>query len=65
MARNKNQPLLGRGAPLFEWSPGITIEDDEDIHIVQDDDDHIEVTDGENQGVNAMFPPTSPTMTDI
>jgi hypothetical protein len=60
MARNKNQPLLGRGAPLFEWSPGITIEDDEDIHIVQDDDDHIEVTGGENQDANAMFLPYEP-----
>jgi hypothetical protein len=46
MAQNENQPLLGQGAPLFEWSPGVTIEDDEDIHIVQDDDDHIEVIDG-------------------
>jgi hypothetical protein len=60
MSQNENQPLLGRGAPLFEWRPGVTIEDDEDTHIVQDDDDHIEVTDGENQGVNAMFPPYEP-----
>jgi hypothetical protein len=60
MAQNENQPLLGRGAPLFERSPGVTIEDDEDIHIVQDNDDHIEVTGGENQGVNVMFPPYEP-----
>jgi hypothetical protein len=60
MTQNENQPLLGRGSPLFEWSPGITIEDDEDIHIVQDDDDHIEVTDGEIQDANAMFPPYEP-----
>jgi hypothetical protein len=48
MAQAENQPLLGPGAPIFEWSPGLAIEDDEYIPMVQDGDDHVEVIEGNN-----------------
>jgi hypothetical protein len=28
MAQNESQPLIGQGSPLFEWSPGVPIEED-------------------------------------
>ncbi len=28
MAQDESQPLIGQGAPLFEWSPGVPIEED-------------------------------------
>ena len=35
MGRIEQQPIIGHGAPLFEWSPGVIIADDNDegIHI--------------------------------
>lgn len=27
MAQVEQQPLIGYGAPLFEWGPGVAIED--------------------------------------
>ena len=38
IAETDNQPLTGHGAPLFEWSPGVPIEDDELVPILLDDD---------------------------
>jgi hypothetical protein len=29
MAEDEGQPLIGHGAPLFEWSPGVAIEDED------------------------------------
>jgi hypothetical protein len=37
IAETNNQPLIGHGAPLFEWSPGVPIEDDELAPILLDD----------------------------
>jgi hypothetical protein len=28
MAQGESQPLIGQGAPLFEWSSGVPIEED-------------------------------------
>ena len=53
----EQQPLMGNGAPLFEWSPGVAIDDGEEI-IIQDgadavkfiEDQNIEFIEEENQG---------------
>jgi hypothetical protein len=37
IAETDNQPLTGHGAPLFEWSPGVPIEDNELALIRLDD----------------------------
>jgi hypothetical protein len=61
MAQAENQPLLGRGAPLFEWSPGVAIEDGiENIHTAQDSDEHIDVIEGDSEGADVIFPPNEP-----
>jgi hypothetical protein len=36
MAREQKQPIVGHGAPLFEWSPGATIQDNIVVPFVQD-----------------------------
>jgi hypothetical protein len=38
IAETDNQPLTEHGAPLFEWSPGVPIEDDELAPILLDND---------------------------
>jgi hypothetical protein len=61
MAQAENQPLLGRGAPLFEWSPGVEIEDNiENIHTVQNGDEDMEVIEGNNEGADVTFPSDEP-----
>ena len=41
MAQAKQQPLLGYGAPLFEWSPGVGIIDQEmEIPFLLDKNDN-------------------------
>jgi hypothetical protein len=52
VAQAEHQPLLGRGAPIFEWSPGVAIEDDKNIPTIQDDDVHVEGIEGENEGAD-------------
>jgi hypothetical protein len=48
MARNEQQPLIGHGAPLFEWSPGIAIVDlIEDPLLYEGNEDNVEETDVE------------------
>jgi hypothetical protein len=37
IAQTDNQPLVGQGAPLFEWSPSVPIEDDELAPIILND----------------------------
>jgi hypothetical protein len=51
MAQAKQQPLLGYGVPLFEWSPGVTIEDAELEPILQDNDEQLEVLEAIGNGV--------------
>jgi hypothetical protein len=46
MAHAELQPIHGPGAPLFEWAPGIVIEDDDQAPVLQDVQhvqDHIEI----------------------
>ena len=47
MAEAANQPLMGRSGPVFEWSPGILIEDEEMDEEINDqeeaDEPHEEV----------------------
>jgi hypothetical protein len=58
MAENKGQPLIRHGAPLFEWSPGVTIEDENPelmLEIEQQDKNKHDketrdVSDGEEDG---------------
>jgi hypothetical protein len=48
MAQDKQQPLLGHGAPLFEWTLGMAIGKDEQPPILQDEhspDKVIEIVD--------------------
>jgi hypothetical protein len=47
IAQTDNQPLVGHGAPLFEWSPGVPIEDDELAPVVLDDDGDLQAFDEE------------------
>jgi hypothetical protein len=35
MAEDEGQPLIGHGAPLFEWSPGAAIEDEDLTPVLQ------------------------------
>jgi hypothetical protein len=35
MAEDEGQPLIGHGAPLFEWSPGVAIEDEDPTPVLQ------------------------------
>jgi hypothetical protein len=37
IAETDNQPLTGHGAPLFEWSPSVLIEDGELAPVLLDD----------------------------
>jgi hypothetical protein len=37
IAETDNQPLIGHGARLFEWSPGVTIEEDKLALVLLDD----------------------------
>jgi hypothetical protein len=37
IAQTDNQPLIGHGSPLFEWSPSVRIEDDELAPIILND----------------------------
>ena len=39
MAANEQQPIVGHGAPFFEWAPGVPIEDEPEGQIVDDADD--------------------------
>jgi hypothetical protein len=41
MAEDEQQPLVGHGEPLFEWSPGVAIEDNEQGPILQDEHEPI------------------------
>ena len=60
MALAKQQPLIGNGAPLFEWSPGVIINDNEEVVVIQDGDEAaefieetgIEFDEGDDQGAN-------------
>jgi Reverse transcriptase (RNA-dependent DNA polymerase)/Zinc knuckle len=40
MAANEQQPIVGHGAPFFEWAPGVPIEDEPMGQIVDDADDN-------------------------
>jgi hypothetical protein len=31
VAEAENQPIIGDGAPLFEWTPGVAIQDEEPV----------------------------------
>jgi hypothetical protein len=37
MAEDEGQPLVGYGAPLFEWSPGVAIEDEDPAPVLQEE----------------------------
>jgi hypothetical protein len=37
MAEEKGQPLVGYGAPLVEWSPGVAIEDEDPARVLQEE----------------------------
>jgi hypothetical protein len=37
MAEEKGQPLVGYGAPLVEWSPGVAIEDEDRAPVLQEE----------------------------
>jgi hypothetical protein len=50
MAQVEQQPLLGYGAPLFKWSPWVTIEDAELEPILQDNDEQLEVLEAIENG---------------
>jgi hypothetical protein len=58
LAEAKEQPIIGQGAPIFEWAPGIPIADDveepivgnDDIHNVDDDN----VPAGKNEGADMI-----------
>jgi hypothetical protein len=39
MAEAEDQPSIGPGGPLFEWAPGVPIEDDIDVPILQDENE--------------------------
>jgi hypothetical protein len=56
MAQTEQQPLLGPGAPLFEWSPGVEIEDDTPQAIQEEDgDDHTEAANREDEGAEILL----------
>jgi hypothetical protein len=59
MAAAENQPLVGQGAPLFEWSPGVAIIDEEPTQIIQEEGDasQIEVIEGNDEEEEEGFGP--------
>ena len=42
MALAEQQPLIGNGAPLFEWTPGVIIDDNEEVVVIQDGDEAVQ-----------------------
>jgi hypothetical protein len=72
MAATENQPLVGPGAPLFEWSPGVAILDEEPEPIIQEEGkaDQIIVIEGnddeeEEEEEEAIFGPEDAPAEDI
>jgi hypothetical protein len=47
--QDNNQPLIGPGTPLFEWSPGVPIVDDAQAPILQDKDGDIQIPEEEDE----------------
>ena len=41
MAHDEEQPLVGHGAPLFEWTPGVPIEEDAPAPVITHEPQHI------------------------
>jgi hypothetical protein len=56
MAQEEQQPLVGHGAPLFEWTPGVPIQDDVHTPIIQNKEqtEIIEVDDYEPAELDPM-----------
>lgn len=58
VAQVEQQQLIGYGAPLFEWIPGVALEDEMQAPILQvkgdDGNDHMEVIEGDNEGVDEI-----------
>jgi hypothetical protein len=60
MAQDKRQPLIGKGAPMFEWSPGVKIEDKGNLTIAQGAEDVAEMIEEANEGANEVFAQDEP-----
>jgi hypothetical protein len=52
MAQAEQQPLLGYGAPLFEWTPRVTIVDHAEAPILQDNNEPVEVIKDDVEGAH-------------
>jgi hypothetical protein len=58
MAQDKQQPLIGHRAPLFEWTPGVAIEEEVQMPITQDEHNHDDVIGAvEDKADEPMFGP--------
>jgi hypothetical protein len=44
MVLDQEQPIVGHGAPLFEWAPGVAIIDNVEEPALDDDNDLIDIT---------------------
>ncbi len=47
MALDQQQPVVGHGAPLFEWTPGVPIIDDVEEHAKDNENEPIDVASDE------------------
>ena len=47
LAKLEKQPLLNNGAPIFEWQPGVPIEDDDNDYASDDDDEQLQYENNE------------------
>jgi hypothetical protein len=50
IAQTDNQPLIGHGVPLFEWSPGVPIQDNVQAPILQDNNGDLQVFEQQDEG---------------
>jgi hypothetical protein len=49
MAQDQGQPIVGHGAPFFEWSPGVDILDDIEEPTLDDEDELINIGNDEEE----------------
>jgi hypothetical protein len=47
MALEQQQPIVGHGAPLFEWTPGVPIIDDVEEPAIDNENEPIDVSSDE------------------
>jgi hypothetical protein len=50
MTQDVHQPMLGKGAPIIEWSSRVKIEHNEDALAIQEGEEHFKFIKGGNKG---------------